>query len=81
MRLACVALVYGYAVLTLAGSAWCGELVTAEEAEVSQSAILMRTVDETPANPLGPVIAVADSEALAQPVKNPFSIEILMQAQ
>lgn len=81
MRLACLALVYGSAVLTLTGSAWCGELISAEEAEASQSAILMRTVDDTPANPLGPVIAVVDSEALAQPVKNPLSIEILIQAQ
>lgn len=41
----------------------------------------MRPVDDTPANPHGPVITVVDAEALAQPVKNPFSIEILMQAQ
>ena len=32
-------------------------------------------------NPQGPVIAVVDAEALAQPVKNPFSMEILLQAQ
>jgi len=81
MRLPCLALVWGYAALALAGSAWCGELITAEEAEASQSAMLMRTVDDTPANPQGPLIAVVDSEALAQPVKNPFSIEILLQAQ
>jgi hypothetical protein len=41
----------------------------------------MLAVDETPANPQGPSIAVLDAEALSQPVKNPFSIEILMQSQ
>ena len=67
--------------MTLAGSAWCGELITAEEALASQAAVPMLAVNDTPANPLGPVIAVVDAEALAQPVKNPFSIEILLQAQ
>jgi len=72
---------YGAALLTYAGVSWSDELITAEEAQASQAAVPMLTVDETPANPQGPVIAVVDAEALAQPVKNPFSIEILMQAQ
>ena len=74
-------LLLGFAVLVGAGMAWSGELITAEEALASQAAVPMLAVDETPANPQGPVIAVMDAGALAQPMKNPFSIEILMQAQ
>lgn len=81
MRALCLAVLYACAVLAPAGPAWCGELITAEEAQASQGAVLMRPVDETPTNPQGPVIAVVDAEALAQPVKNPFSMEILIQAQ
>ena len=63
------------------GVALSGDLITLEEAKASQAVMLMLTVDETPVNPQGPVIAVVDAEALVQPVKNPFSIEILMQVQ
>jgi hypothetical protein len=72
---------YGAALLTCAGLSWSGELITAEEAQASQAAVPMLAVDEAPMNPQGPVIAVVDAEALAQPVKNPFSMEILLQAQ
>lgn len=72
---------YGAALLTYAGLSWSGELITAEEAQASQAAVPMLAVDEAPMNPQGPVIAVVDAEALAQPVKNPFSMEILLQAQ
>lgn len=71
----------GSALLTHAGWTWSGELITAEEALASQTALPMLAVDETPVNAQGPVITVVDAEALAQPVKNPFSIEIFMQAQ
>jgi hypothetical protein len=63
------------------GVALSGDLITLEEAKASQAVMLMLTVDETPVNPQGPIIAVVDAEALVQPVKNPFSIEILMQVQ
>jgi len=69
------------ALLTCSGLAWSGDLITAQEALASQAAMPMLAVDETPANPQGPSIAVLDAEALSQPVKNPFSIEILMQSQ
>ena len=72
---------FGAALLTYAGLSWSGELITAEEAQASQAAVPMLAVDEAPMNPQGPVIAVVDAEALAQPVKNPFSMEILLQAQ
>ena len=72
---------YGAALLTYAGLSWSGELITAEEAQASQAAVPMLAVDEAPMNPQGPVIAVVDAEALAQPVKNPFSMERLLQAQ
>lgn len=72
---------YGAALLTYAGLSWSGELITAEEAQASQAAVPMLAVDEAPMNPQGPVIAVVDAEALAQPVKNPFSMEILLQSQ
>ena len=72
---------YGAALLTYAGLSWSGELITAEEAQASQAAVPMLAVDEAPMNPQGPVIAVVDTEALAQPLKNPFSMEILLQAQ
>ena len=72
---------YGAALLTYAGLSWSGELITAEEAQASQAAVPMLAVDEAPMNPQGPVIAVVDAEALAQPLKNPFSMEILLQAQ
>ena len=72
---------HGAALLTCAGLSWSGELITAEEAQASQAAVPMLAVDEAPMNPQGPVIAVVDAEALAQPVKNPFSMEILLQAQ
>ena len=72
---------YGAALLTYAGLSWSGELITAEEAQASQAAVPMLAVDEAPMNPQGPVIAVVDAAALAQPVKNPFSMEILLQAQ
>ena len=72
---------YGAALLTYAGLSWSGELITAEEAQASQAAVPMLAVDEAPMNPQGPVIAVVDAEALEQPVKNPFSMEILLQAQ
>ena len=72
---------YGATLLTCAGLSWSGELITAEEAQASQAAVPMLAVDEAPMNPQGPVIAVVDAEALAQPVKNPFSMEILLQAQ
>jgi hypothetical protein len=81
MRLKWLVVYCGSVVLTHAGLAWSGELITVEEALASQAAVPMLSVDETPANPQGPVIAVVRAEALAQPVKNPFSIEILMQAQ
>lgn len=72
---------FGAALLTYAGLSWSGELITAEEAQASQAAVPMLAVDEAPMNPQGPVIAVVDAEALAQPLKNPFSMEILLQAQ
>ena len=72
---------FGAALLTYAGLSWSGELITAEEAQASQAAVPMLAVDEAPMSPQGPVIAVVDAEALAQPVKNPFSMEILLQAQ
>lgn len=81
MRLLWLVAFCGSALLTQAGVVWSSALITAEEALASQAAVPMLTVHETPANPQGPVIAVVDPEALAQPVKNPFSIEILMQAQ
>ena len=81
MRLLWLVAFCGSALLTQTGVAWSSELITVEEALASQAAVPMLTVDETTANPQGPVIAVVDAEALAQPVKNPFSIEILMQAQ
>ena len=81
MRLKWLVVYCGSVVLTHAGLAWSGELITVEEALASQAAVPMLSVDETPANPQGPVIAVVGAEALAQPVKNPFSIEIMMQAQ
>ena len=71
----------GSALLTHSGWTWSSELITAEEALASQTAVPMLAVDETPVNAQGPVITVVDAEALAQPVKNPFSIEIFMQAQ
>ena len=81
MRLPWLVVGYGFALLTCSGLACAGELITAEEALASQAAVQMLAVDETPANPQGPSIAVLDAEALSQPVKNPFSIEILMQSQ
>ena len=57
------------------------ELIMADEALASQAVVGMLLAEDTPANPQGPVIAVVDADALAQPVKNPFTIEILMQAQ
>ena len=81
MRLPWLVVGYGFALLTCSGLAWSGDLITVEEALASQAAVPMLAVDETSANPQGPVIAVVDAEALSQPVKNPFSIEILMQAQ
>jgi hypothetical protein len=81
MRLPWLVVFCGSALLTCSGLACAGELITAEEALASQTAVPMLAVDETSANPQGPVIAVVDAEALSQPVKNPFSIEILMQAQ
>ena len=81
MRLPWLVFFCGSALLSFTGLACAGELITAEEAMASQAAVPMLAVDETPANPQGPVIAVVDAEALSQPVKNPFSIEILMQAQ
>jgi hypothetical protein len=71
----------GSMLLFCTGVALSGDLITLEEAKASQAVMLMLTVDETPVNPQGPVIAVVDAEALVQPVKNPFSIEILMQVQ
>ena len=71
----------GSMLLFCTGVALSGDLITLEEAKASQAVMLMLTVDETPVNPQGPVIAVVDAEALMQPVKNPFSIEILMQVQ
>jgi len=71
----------GSMLLFCTGVALSGDLITLEEATASQAVMLMLTVDETPVNPQGPVIAVVDAEALVQPVKNPFSIEILMQVQ
>jgi hypothetical protein len=71
----------GGTLVSLAEMAWSSELITTEEAMASQAAVSMLIVDETLADPQGPVIAVVDGEALARPVKNPFTIEILMQAQ
>jgi hypothetical protein len=81
MRLIGLVVFCGASLLTHAGLAWSGELVTAEEVLASHTALPMLAVDETPVNPQGPTIAVVDAEALAQPVRNPFSIEIWMQAQ
>ena len=81
MRLLWLVHFCGSVLLAHAGLVWSGELITAEEALASQSAVPMLAVDETPASPQGPTIAVVDAEALAHPVKNPFSIEIWMQAQ
>lgn len=69
------------AALAFPGAGWAQGLVTAEEAQASQQAVLIQLADETPVNPQGPVIAVLDPDALAQAVKNPFSIEIVMHAQ
>jgi len=81
MRLPWLVVFWGSALLSSTGLTCAGELITAEEAMASQAAAPMLAVDETPANPQGPSIAVVDAEALSQPVKNPFSIEILMQSQ
>ena len=71
----------GSMLLFCTGVALSGDLITLEEATASQAVMLMLTVNETPVNPQGPVIVIVDAEALVQPVKNPFSIEILMQVQ
>ena len=76
-----ISFLVGSMLLFCTGVALSGDLITLEEAKASQAVMLMLTVDETPVNPQGPVIAVVDAEALVQPVKNPFSIEILMQVQ
>ncbi len=81
MRLPWLVVFCGSALLTCAELGWSAELVTAEEALASQAEVPMLAVDATSANPQGPVISVVDAEALAQPVKNPFNLEILMQAQ
>ena len=81
MRRHCWVVLCGFGLLSYASVTWPHDLITPEEALASQAAVPMLAVDDTPANPQGPVIAVVDAEALAQPVKNPFSIEILLQAQ
>jgi len=74
-------LLVGSVLLAFTAVAFSDDLITLDEAKASQAVLPMLAVDETPINPQGPVIAVVDAEALVQPVKNPFSIEILMQAQ
>ena len=81
MRRHLQSLLFGCAMFAALGAAWSGDLIMADEALASQAVVGMLLVEETPANPKGPVIAVVDADALAQPVKNPFNIEILMQAQ
>ena len=71
----------GWVVLACAGPVHADALITPEEALASQSAVLMQLVDDTPANPQGPLITVVDAQALTQVVKNPFSMEIELQAQ
>ena len=81
MRRHLQSLLFGCATFAALGAAWSGELIMADEALASQAVVGMLLVEDTPANSQGPVIAVVDADALAQPVKNPFTIEILMQAQ
>ena len=81
MRRQLQSLLFGCATFAALGEAWSGELIMADEALASQAVVGMLLAEDTPANPQGPVIAVVDADALAQPVKNPFTIEILMQAQ
>ena len=46
----------GSALLTHSGWTWSSELITAEDALASQTAVPMLAVDETPVNAQGPVI-------------------------
>lgn len=62
--------------LSLAWSAGAFELITTEEARRSQQAPPVTEAESSAPDPLAPLIAVVDPQAIDKALKNPFKMEI-----